>query len=155
MAAGGAHIRVTFQVDADGLLSVSAMEKSTGVAASIQVKPSYGLTDTEISTMIKDSMTNAQEDLNARRLAEQKVEAARVLESLTTALEQDAHLLTPTEELEIDNAVNELIQAVEGTDPTVIENAIKQLDKKSQEFAARRMDASIRQALSGHSVDEI
>ena len=155
MAAGGAHIRVTFQVDADGLLSVSAMEKSTGVAASIQVKPSYGLTDTEISTMIKDSMTNAQEDLNARRLAEQKVEAARVLESLTTALEQDAHLLTPTEELEIDNAVNELIQAVEGTDPTVIENTIKQLDKKSQEFAARRMDASIRQALSGHSVDEI
>ncbi|WP_265497388.1 Fe-S protein assembly chaperone HscA [Providencia rustigianii] len=155
MAAGGAHIRVTFQVDADGLLSVSAMEKSTGVAASIQVKPSYGLTDTEISTMIKDSMANAQDDLNARRLAEQKVEAARVLESLTSALEQDAHLLTPKEESEIDNAVNELIQAVEGTDPTVIENAIKQLDKKSQEFAARRMDASIRQALSGHSVDEI
>ena len=155
MAAGGAHIRVTFQVDADGLLGVSAMEKSTGVAASIQVKPSYGLTDTEISTMIKDSMTNAQDDLNARRLAEQKVEAARVLESLTSALEQDAHLLTPTEESEIDNAVNELIQAVEGTDPTVIENAIKQLDKKSQEFAARRLDASIRQALSGHSVDEI
>lgn len=78
-----------------------------------------------------------------------------MLESLTSALEQDAHLLTPTEETEIDNAVNELIQAVEGTDPTVIENAIKQLDKKSQEFAARRMDASIRQALSGHSVDEI
>ncbi|HHE6470004.1 TPA: Fe-S protein assembly chaperone HscA [Providencia rettgeri] len=155
MAAGGAHIRVTFQVDADGLLSVSAMEKSTGVEASIQVKPSYGLTDNEISNMIKDSMTNAQDDLNARRLAEQKVEAARVLESLTSALAQDANLLTPEEESEIDNAVNELIKAVEGTDPIVIENAIKQLDKQSQEFAARRMDTSIRQALSGHSVDEI
>lgn len=155
MAAGGAHIRVTFQVDADGLLSVSAMEKSTGVEASIQVKPSYGLTDNEISNMIKDSMTNAQDDLTARRLAEQKVEAARVLESLTSALEQDANLLTPTEESEIDNAVNELIKAVEGTDPVAIENAIKQLDKQSQDFAARRMDASIRQALSGHSVDEI
>lgn len=155
MAAGGAHIRVTFQVDADGLLSVSAMEKSTGVEASIQVKPSYGLTDNEISNMIKDSMTNAQDDLNARRLAEQKVEAARVLESLTSALAQDGNLLTPKEESEIDNAVNELIKAVEGTDPTVIENAIKQLDKQSQEFAARRMDTSIRQALSGHSVDEI
>ncbi|HGN1705677.1 TPA: Fe-S protein assembly chaperone HscA [Providencia rettgeri] len=155
MAAGGAHIRVTFQVDADGLLSVSAMEKSTGVEASIQVKPSYGLTDNEISNMIKDSMTNAQDDLNARRLAEQKVEAARVLESLTSALAQDGHLLTPEEESEIDNAVNELIKAVEGTDPIAIENAIKQLDKQSQEFAARRMDSSIRQALSGHSVDEI
>lgn len=155
MPAGGAHIRVTFQVDADGLLSVSAMEKSTGVAASIQVKPSYGLTDTEISNMIKDSMSNAQDDFNARRLAEQKVEAARVLESLTSALEQDANLLTPKEESAIDNAVNALIEAVEGTDPTTIENAIKQLDKQTQEFAARRMDASIRQALSGHSVDEI
>ncbi|EPK8020233.1 Fe-S protein assembly chaperone HscA [Providencia rettgeri] len=155
MAAGGAHIRVTFQVDADGLLSVSAMEKSTGIEASIQVKPSYGLTDNEISNMIKDSMTNAQDDLNARRLAEQKVEAARVLESLTSALAQDGNLLTPEEESEIDNAVNELIKAVEGTDPIVIENAIKQLDKQSQEFAARRMDTSIRQALSGHSVDEI
>ncbi len=155
MAAGGAHIRVTFQVDADGLLSVSAMEKSTGVEASIQVKPSYGLTDTEISTMIKDSMTNAQDDLNARRLAEQKVEAARVLESLTSALEQDAHLLTHTEASEIDNAVEVLIKAVEGIDSIAIENAIKQLDKQSQEFAARRMDSSIRQALSGHSVDEI
>ncbi|HEF8771540.1 Fe-S protein assembly chaperone HscA [Providencia manganoxydans] len=155
MPAGGAHIRVTFQVDADGLLSVSAMEKSTGVVASIQVKPSYGLTDTEISNMIKDSMSNAQDDFNARRLAEQKVEAARVLESLTSALEQDANLLTTDEESAIDNAVNVLIEAVEGTDPTTIENAIKQLDKQTQGFAARRMDASIRQALSGHSVDEI
>ena len=155
MAAGGAHIRVTFQVDADGLLSVSAMEKSTGIQASIQVKPSYGLTDEEIAGMIKDSMINAQEDLDARRLAEQKVEAARVLESLTSALEKDAHLLTKEQETVIDQAVNNLIETVQGSDPSAIENAIKQLDKQTQDFAARRMDNSIRQALSGHSVDEI
>lgn len=155
MSAGGAHIRVTFQVDADGLLSVSAMEKSTGIQASIQVKPSYGLTDEEIAGMIKDSMANAQDDLHARSLAEQKVEAARVLESLTSALEKDAYLLTKQQETVIDQAVNNLIETVQGSDPSAIENAIKQLDKQTQDFAARRMDNSIRQALSGHSVDEI
>ncbi|MEI9598481.1 Fe-S protein assembly chaperone HscA [Moellerella wisconsensis] len=155
MPAGGAHIRVTFQVDADGLLSVSAMEKSTGVQASIQVKPSYGLTDQEIAGMIKDSMSNAQDDLTARRLAEQKVEAVRVLESLTRALEQDAHLLSKEEQVAIDQAANNLIETVQGTDPVAIEHSIKLLDKQTQNFAARRMDDSIRQALSGHSVDEI
>ncbi|MCO4180509.1 Fe-S protein assembly chaperone HscA [Proteus terrae] len=155
MAAGGAHIRVTFQVDADGLLSVSAMEKSTGVEASVQVKPSYGLSDTEIAKMIQSSMENAQEDLHARRLAEQKVEAARVLESLTAALEEDAHLLNEDEKTAIDKVVDTLIESVEGTDPVAIENAIKLLDKQTQDFAARRMDSSIRQALAGHSVDEI
>ncbi|QNH64818.1 Fe-S protein assembly chaperone HscA [Proteus vulgaris] len=155
MAAGGAHIRVTFQVDADGLLSVSAMEKSTGVEASVQVKPSYGLSDTEIAKMIQSSMENAQEDLQARRLAEQKVEAARVLESLTAALEEDAHLLNEDEKMAIDKVVDTLIESVEGTDPVAIENAIKLLDKQTQNFAARRMDSSIRQALAGHSVDEI
>lgn len=155
MTAGGAHIRVTFQVDADGLLSVSAMEKSTGVEASVQVKPSYGLSDTEIAKMIQSSMENAQEDLQARRLAEQKVEAARVLESLTAALEEDAHLLNEDEKTAIDKVVDTLIESVEGTDPVAIENAIKLLDKQTQDFAARRMDSSIRQALAGHSVDEI
>lgn len=155
IAAGGAHIRVTFQVDADGLLSVSAMEKSTGVEASVQVKPSYGLSDTEIAKMIQSSMENAQEDLQARRLAEQKVEAARVLESLTAALEEDAHLLNEDEKTAIDKVVDTLIESVEGTDPVAIENAIKLLDKQTQDFAARRMDSSIRQALAGHSVDEI
>ncbi|WP_193014818.1 Fe-S protein assembly chaperone HscA [Proteus sp. FME41] len=155
MAAGGAHIRVTFQVDADGLLSVSAMEKSTGVEASVQVKPSYGLSDIEIAKMIQSSMENAQEDLQARRLAEQKVEAARVLESLTAALEEDAHLLNEDEKIAIDKVVDTLIESVEGTDPVAIENAIKLLDKQTQDFAARRMDSSIRQALAGHSVDEI
>lgn len=155
MAAGGAHIRVTFQVDADGLLSVSAMEKSTGVEASVQVKPSYGLSETDIAKFIQSSMENAQEDLQARRLAEQKVEAARVLESLTAALEEDAHLLTEDEKTAIDNVVNTLIESVAGTDAVAIENAIKRLDKQTQDFAARRMDSSIRQALAGHCVDEI
>ncbi|QXF34654.1 Fe-S protein assembly chaperone HscA [Photorhabdus luminescens] len=155
LPAGGAHIRVTFQVDADGLLSVSALEKSTGVEASIQVKPSYGLSDGEIARMIKDSMANAQEDLSARKLAEQKVEAARVLESVTSALEKDADLLNEQEQAAIDAAVEILITSVQGNDPEIIENAIKQLDKQTQEFAARRMDSSIRRALAGHSVDEI
>ncbi|NHB95457.1 Fe-S protein assembly chaperone HscA [Photorhabdus stackebrandtii] len=155
LPAGGAHIRVTFQVDADGLLSVSALEKSTGVEASIQVKPSYGLSDEEIARMIKDSMANAQEDITARKLAEQKVEAARVLESVTSALEKDADLLNEQEHAAIDTAVETLIKSVQGSEPEVIENAIKQLDKQTQEFAARRMDSSVRRALAGHSVDEI
>ncbi|MDE9454915.1 Fe-S protein assembly chaperone HscA [Xenorhabdus bovienii] len=155
LPAGGAHIRVTFQVDADGLLSVSALEKSTGVEASIQVKPSYGLSDAEIARMLRDSMTNAQEDIQARKLAEQKVEAARVLESLTSALEKDADLLSQEEQAAIDAAVEVLIESAQGTSSDVIESAIKQLDKQTQEFAARRMDTSIRRALAGHSVDEI
>ncbi|MCQ4968713.1 Fe-S protein assembly chaperone HscA [Atlantibacter hermannii] len=155
MPAGGAHIRVTFQVDADGLLSVSAMEKSTGVEASIQVKPSYGLTDDEIATMIKDSMSFAEQDVKARMLAEQKVEAARVLESLAGALATDAALLSAAERQVIDEAATALAQAAEGDNVDAIENAIKNVDKQTQEFAARRMDASVRQALKGHSVDEV
>ncbi|AOM39303.1 Fe-S protein assembly chaperone HscA [Xenorhabdus hominickii] len=155
LPAGGAHIRVTFQVDADGLLSVSALEKSTGVEASIQVKPSYGLSDEEIARMLKDSMSNAQEDIQARKLAEQKVEAARVLESLTGALEKDSDLLSQEEQAAIDAAAQVLIESAQGTSPDAIESAIKQLDKQTQEFAARRMDTSIRRALAGHSVDEI
>ncbi|PWC22725.1 Fe-S protein assembly chaperone HscA [Brenneria roseae subsp. roseae] len=155
LPAGGAHIRVTFQVDADGLLSVTAMEKSTGVEASIQVKPSYGLSDTEIASMIKDSMLNAQEDVGARMLAEQKVEAARVLESLQGALAADADLLTDNEKAAIAEASEHLRQAAQGTAASAIETAIKILDQQTQEFAARRMDASIRRALAGHSVDEV
>ncbi|MDN6116316.1 MAG: Fe-S protein assembly chaperone HscA, partial [Enterobacterales bacterium] len=114
MPAGGAHIRVTFQVDADGLLSVTAMEKSTGVQSSIQVKPSYGLSDDEIITMIKDSMANASGDISARMLAEQKVEAARVLESLTGALAEDSALLSESELSNIKQAVAALEQAAAG-----------------------------------------
>jgi molecular chaperone HscA len=155
MPAGGAHIRVTFQVDADGLLSVTAMEKSTGVEAAIQVKPSYGLTDNEIATMIKDSMSCAGQDVKARMLAEQQVEAARVLESLTGALATDAALLSAAERAVIDDAMAQLVAVAEGNDTDAIENAIKNVDKQTQEFAARRMDQSVRTALKGHSVDEV
>ncbi|MBH3077378.1 Fe-S protein assembly chaperone HscA [Serratia ureilytica] len=155
LPAGGAHIRVTFQVDADGLLSVTAMEKSTGVEASIQVKPSYGLSDSEIAGMIKDSMANAQSDVGARKLAEQRVEAARVLESLQGALATDAALLSEAESQAIAAATQALQQAAQGEDPAAIEDAIKTLDAQTQDFAARRMDASIRRALAGHSVDEV
>lgn len=155
LPAGGAHIRVTFQVDADGLLSVTAMEKSTGVEASIQVKPSYGLSDDEIAGMIKDSMAHAQSDVGARMLAEQRVEAARVLESLQGALASDAALLSEEERQAIDAAMAALQQAVQGDRPAAIEAAIKTLDATTQDFAARRMDASIRRALAGHSVDEV
>ncbi len=155
MPAGGAHIRVTFQVDADGLLSVTAMEKSTGVEAAIQVKPSYGLTDNEIATMIKDSMSFAEQDVKARMLAEQKVEAARVLESLNGALATDAALLSAAERTVIDEAIAQLSAVANGDDTDAIEQAIKNLDKQTQEFAARRMDQSVRTALKGHSVDEV
>lgn len=155
MPAGGAHIRVTFQVDADGLLSVTAMEKSSGAAASIQVKPSYGLTDGEIAGMITDSLAHAQDDILARRLAEQKVDGARVLESLRGALTEDGDLLTSEERLAIGGAEDTLRLALAQDDAAAVEAAIKQLDQHTRDFAARRMDASIRRALSGHSVDEV
>ncbi|MGK2888928.1 MAG: Fe-S protein assembly chaperone HscA [Candidatus Malihini olakiniferum] len=153
--AGGAHIRVTFQVDADGLLSVTAMEKSTGVEASIQVKPSYGLSDNEIAAMITDSMQNAQSDVVARMLAEQKVEAARVLESVQSALTADADLLSAEEQVAIVQAVSALQQVSAGDDIALIEATIKTVDQQTQGFATRRMDASIRRALAGHSLDEV
>ena len=155
LPAGGAHIRVPCQVDADGLLSVTAMEKSTGVEASIQVKPSYGLTDGEIATMIKDSMSYAEQDIQARMLAEQKVEAARVLESLTSALAADAALLSAAERQAIDAAAEQVRAAAAGDDADAIKEAIKNIDTQTQEFAARRMDQSVRIALKGQSVDEV
>ncbi|MDF7680207.1 Fe-S protein assembly chaperone HscA [Enterobacteriaceae bacterium ESL0689] len=155
LPAGGAHIRVTFQVDADGLLSVTAMEKSTGVEATIQVKPSYGLTEGEIATMIKDSISHAGQDIKARMLAEQKVEAARVLTSLESALAADAALLNATERQAIDDAITQLHNVLAGDDAEAIKAAIKNIDTQTGEFAARRMDHSIRTALKGHSVDEV
>lgn len=155
MSAGGAHIRVTFQVDADGLLSVTAMEKSTGVEASIQVKPSYGLTENEIASMITDSMAYAQQDVAARKLAEQKVEGLRVLESLAGALAEDAALLSANELQMIQQAQQQLHETVRGDEADAISAAVKQLDKVTQDFAARRMDNSVRRALAGHSVDEV
>lgn len=125
LPAGGAHIRVTFRVDADGLLSVTAMEKSTGVESSIEVKPSYGLTDNEIASMIQDSMSFAEQDVKARMLAEQKVEAARVLESLSGALNADAALLSAAERQAIDAAAAHLSEVAQGDDVDAIEQAIK------------------------------
>ncbi|HIF9068264.1 TPA: Fe-S protein assembly chaperone HscA [Photobacterium damselae] len=156
MAAGAAHIRVTYQVDADGLLSVTAMEKSSGVQSTIQVKPSYGLTDDEIATMISDSMTYAQDDKDARALAEQRVEADRVLEGLIAALAADGETLLSKEECDALEAVMmELVQLRQGEDARAIEAGIKKTDKASQDFAARRMDQSIRRALAGQSIDEV
>lgn len=156
MTAGAAHIRVTYQVDADGLLSVTAMEKSTGVQSHIQVKPSYGLSDNEVANMLKDSMTFAKEDMQARALAEQQVEADRVIEGLVVALNNDGDaLLSKEEQAEVLQAVEALITVRQGTDTQAIEDGIKHADEASQEFAARRMDASIRAALAGQSIDEV
>ena len=155
MPAGGAHIQVTFQVDADGLLSVTAMEKSTGVEAAIQVKPSYGLSEHEIASMIQDSINYANQDKQLRKLAEQKVEAARVLETLQSALDKDADLLDEEELNLILNAKQQLQQATESDDCSLIEQQIKIVDNETQTFAAKRMNRSIRDALTGHSVDDI
>ncbi|KVX00854.1 Fe-S protein assembly chaperone HscA [Shewanella frigidimarina] len=155
LAAGAAHIRVTFQVDADGLLSVTAMEKSTGVNTSIQVKPSFGLSDTEIATMLKDSMKYAKDDITRRMLAEQKVEAARVIESLNAALAKDAALLDEQEREELVVAIAQLDAVAQQDNIDAIEKAIANLDDKTQDFASRRMDNSIRAALKGQSVDNI
>ena len=156
MVAGAARIRVTFQVDADGLLSVSAQEQTTGVQASIQVKPSYGLTDMEIEQMLKDSLAHASEDVAARKLREQQVEADRVLEALEAALAKDGEaLLDEGERAAIEQAMESLRLARDGSDARAIERAIEELEQRTREFAARRMDASIKQALQGHAVDEL
>lgn len=155
MAAGGAHIRVTFQVDADGLLSVTAQEKSSGVTASIQVKPSYGLSDDQVATMIQSSMQFARQDMQLRLLREQQVEANRVWEAVTAAIAADAHLLTSSELREIEQALSDLKQLSLADDTAAIKAAIDKTNHMTDEFAARRMDNSIRQALQGHNVNEV
>ena len=155
MVAGAARIRVTFQVDADGLLSVMAKEQATGVESSIQVKPSYGLTDEEIEKMLRDSLSHASEDIHARNLREQQVEADRVLEAVGAALVADGHALLSVEErAAIDNAIENLLRLRNGTDAQAIKKAINVLDKVTEEFAARRMNANIRKALAGHNIEE-
>ncbi|GAA0810102.1 Fe-S protein assembly chaperone HscA [Colwellia asteriadis] len=155
MTAGAAHIRVTFKVDADGLLSVSAMEKSTGVESSIEVKPSFGLDDNQISQMITDSMSNAKDDMQARMVKEQQVEAARVIESVQAALKADNHLVNASELAIIEEAIQALVTVSQTSDNAAIEAAIKVLDDSTAVFAERRMDSSINKALSGQSVDKI
>lgn len=156
MAAGAAHIRVTYQVDADGLLSVTAMEKSAQVQASIQVKPSYGLSDGEIADMIRASFTHAKEDKDTRFLAELHVEASRVIEGLHVALKADGDaLLSEKEKKELIEFIDTLDALRKTKDVVAIEQAIKNTDKASQEFASRRMDKSIQEALTGFSIDEV
>ena len=155
MAAGAAHIRVTFKVDADGLLAVSAMEKSTGVEASIEVKPSFGLEETQIANMIKDSMTNAKQDMQARMLKEQQVEAARVLESVRAALDADKQLLDAEEVAVIEAALTTLENVAKTTETNDIEQQIEMVNQVTASFAEKRMDSSIRTALAGQSVDKV
>ena len=156
MVAGAATIRVTYQVDADGLLSVTAMEKSTKVQASIQIKPSYGLTDEEVTQMIKSSMANAKEDMEARQLAEQRVEADRVIDTVISALQEDGSEVLSVEEFkEIEAEIQKLIDLKQGSDRAAIAQGIKELDQATQAFAAKRMNLSIQKALAGKAVDEI
>lgn len=154
MAAGAARIRVTFQVDADGLLSVSAREMTTGVEASIQVKPSYGLSDEDIVRMLQDGNGSAEEDMRARELREQQVEARRLLESTHSALESDGDLLDETERVEVDGLVERLTALVTSDDVEAVKAGIEALTKGTETLAERRMDRSIREALSGMSVDD-
>ncbi|MBT8768208.1 Fe-S protein assembly chaperone HscA [Metapseudomonas boanensis] len=156
MVAGAAKIRVTFQVDADGLLGVTARELASGVEASIQVKPSYGLTDGEISRMLKDSFQHAGEDKNARALREQQVEAERLLEAVQAAVDADGErLLDETERAAILDSMQTLRELAGGTDVVAIEMQIKRLSQVTDAFAARRMDAAVKAALSGRRLNEI
>ncbi|MBG4967835.1 Fe-S protein assembly chaperone HscA [Pseudomonas aeruginosa] len=156
MVAGAAKIRVTFQVDADGLLGVSARELSSGVEASIQVKPSYGLTDGEIARMLKDSFDYAGDDKAARALREQQVEAQRLLEAVQSARDVDGErLLDEEERLAIAAQMDTLRELAGGSDTAAIENQIKRLSQVTDAFAARRMDATVKAALSGRRLNEI
>lgn len=152
MAAGAARIRVTFTVDADGLLSVSAKEQGSGVEASINVKPSYGLSDDEIARMLQESFSTAQQDMQARALAEAQVDADRMLLATRSALDADADLLAPEERVEIDRLMAELTGIRQQGDAAQIEAAIKALAAGTENFAAQRMNRGIRQALAGKNI---
>ncbi|WP_019024668.1 MULTISPECIES: Fe-S protein assembly chaperone HscA [unclassified Thioalkalivibrio] len=156
MVAGAARIRVTFQVDADGLLNVTAREQTQGVEAHIEVKPSYGLTDSEIEQMLRDSASSAREDMEARRLREEQVEADRVLEALDAALETDGDRYLEAEERQTIEQARDALRAEreKGADPDAIEAARKRVEQASEAFVARRMNDSIRRALAGHNVSE-
>ncbi|UUD65178.1 Fe-S protein assembly chaperone HscA [Pseudomonas seleniipraecipitans] len=156
MVAGAAKIRVTFQVDADGLLSVSARELASGVEASIQVKPSYGLTDGEVARMLKDSFQHAGGDKAARALREQQVDAQRLLEAVEAALQVDGERLLDAEErMVIDLQMQELRDLLTGTDGVAIEQQTKRLSQVTDAFAARRMDSTVKAALAGRNLNEI
>ena len=155
MVAGAARIRVTFQVDADGLLSVAAREQTTGVEARVEVKPSYGLADHEIADMLKAGFDNARDDMELRGLREQQVEAERVVEATERALAADAVLLNESEREALDAAIAALRTAAQGQDARAIKIQLEAFNRASNEFASRRMDKSIREALAGHRIDDL
>jgi molecular chaperone HscA len=155
MAAGAARIRVTFTVDADGLLSVSAREQGSGVEARIDVKPSYGLTDEQVARMLQEGFATAQQDMQARALAEAKLEADRMLLATQSALDADGRLLPAQERAAIDGLMAALREAAGGSEAAAIEAATEALAKGTEAFAAQRMNESIRQALAGRNVETI
>jgi molecular chaperone HscA len=155
MVAGAARIRVIFAVDADGLVTVSAEEKTTGVKAEIAVKPSYGLSEDEMANMLRDSLVFAREDMERRLLIEARVEAERVLLALAAALKADGELLQPAARAVIDRAADRLKSAILGTDRDLIHAAVEALDQATHAFAQSRMDRAVQLALKGHSLDEV
>ena len=156
MAAGAARIRVTFQVDADGLLSVSAVEQGSGVQASINIKPSYGLTDGEITKMLQDGFASAKMDLQARSLREEQVNAQRLLDAVQTALDADRNLLSKDEQINIEKEMALLQQVLhQETDSAMLRKVVDHAAKATDDFAQIRMNASIQKALAGKNVAEI
>ena len=155
MAAGAARVRVSFQVDADGLLSVSARESTSGVEASVTVKPSYGLGDADIERMLRDSFEHAREDMHARALAEQRVDGQRLIEATRAALAADSVLLNEQEKGEIETAMALLESLLPGTDHRAIRKASEALNHATESFAARRMDEGIKRALAGRKIGSL
>jgi len=152
MAAGAARVLVTFQVDADGLLAITAKEKSTGVEASIVVKPAYGLTDGEIERMLRDSFEHARDDMQARALHESRVEGERLVDAVRSALESDGGLVSAAARDEIERLLAALRAKLAGADHRAIKQAAHALNRATEDFAARRMDASVRSALAGQHI---
>ncbi|KZE32786.1 Fe-S protein assembly chaperone HscA [Crenobacter luteus] len=155
MVAGAARIRVTFQVDADGLLSVTAREQSSGVEAHIEVKPSYGLSDDEISRMLTDSIEHVHDDIAARRLREAVVDAEALIDATNNALAADADLLSDAEREAIDAALAAAVAAIAGSEAARVNAATAALNQATEAFAARRMDRNIQRALKGHNISEL
>ena len=155
LVAGAAKILVTFQVDADGLLSVSAKELSTGIQSAIEVKPSYGLSDEKIKKMLEDSFNLANEDKESRALSEVKIEGLQLLEMIENAIKEDPDLLKDTELTLLQKNLSELKKSLESSNRDHIEELTKQLNESSQSFAAKRMDRSIHKALTGKSINSL
>jgi molecular chaperone HscA len=155
MPAGLARLSVRFDVDADGLLKVSAREETTGLEQQVEVKPSYGLEDAEIERMLMDAYEHAEGDVSARALREARVEAERILQATRVAVELDASLLEPGEQAAIEDAMARLSKAAAGTDHGLVHSRTEELDHASKAFAGRRMDRSIARALAGRDLNEV